>query len=189
MTGLESFIQNYGYGALFLGTLVEGETILILAGIMAHLGLMKLPAVILVAFAGSLLGDQLYFLLGRRKGAALLEKHPLWKRRSDKVYRALRRYRNWIMIGFRFVYGMRTVTPLVLGMDRTIPARRFILLNMAGAALWSVVVALGGYFFGQVLQLFLEDIRRYEMELLLIVLLIGIAIRIAGHQWGKKRLT
>jgi len=186
MSSLESVIQNYGYGALFLGTLVEGETILILAGIMAHLGLMKLPMVILVAFAGSLLGDQLYFLLGRRKGTALLDKHPVWKWRSENVYRAVRRYRNWIMIGFRFVYGMRTITPLVLGMDRTIPARRFILLNAVGAALWSVVVAAGGYFFGQVLKIFLVDIRRYEMEIMLVVLSIGIAIRLLSRRRERK---
>jgi hypothetical protein len=36
MSDLESFVQSYGYGALFLGTLPEGETALILAGLMAH---------------------------------------------------------------------------------------------------------------------------------------------------------
>ena len=55
MSDLESFAQSYGYGALFLGTLLEGETVLILAGLMAHMGLMKLPLVILVALLGSFL--------------------------------------------------------------------------------------------------------------------------------------
>jgi len=178
MSDLESFVQSYGYGALFLGTLLEGETILILAGLMAHMGLMKLPLVILVALLGSFLGDQFYFFLGRRKGAALLDRHPAWKRRAEKVHRAMQRYRNWIMLGFRFVYGMRTVTPLILGMDRTIPTRRFILLNLIGAALWSAVIATGGYFFGRVLKIILEDIKHYELALLLVVLLIGIAIRL-----------
>jgi len=76
MSDLESFVQSYGYGALFLGTLLEGETVLILAGLMAHMGLMKLPPVILVALLGSFLEDQFYFFLGRRQGAALLDRHP-----------------------------------------------------------------------------------------------------------------
>ena len=80
---LESFIQSYGYGALFLGTLLEGETALILAGLTAHMGLMKLPLVILVALLGSFLGDQFFFFLGRRKGAALLERHPVWRHRAE----------------------------------------------------------------------------------------------------------
>jgi membrane protein DedA with SNARE-associated domain len=60
------------------------------------------------------------FFLGRRRGAALLDRHPVWMRRAEKVPRAMRRYRNGIMLGFRFVYGMRIVIPLLLVMDRTI---------------------------------------------------------------------
>ncbi len=187
MTEIESFVQSYGYAALFLGTILEGETVLILAGLMAHMGLMKLPLVILVALLGSFMGDQFYFFLGRRKGAALLDRHPAWQRRAEKAHQAMRRYHNWIMLGFRFVYGMRTITPLILGMDRTIPVRRFILLNLIGAALWSTVIATGGYFFGQVLKIFLADIKRYELALLLVILLIGIAIRLLAHYREKRK--
>lgn len=184
---LESLIQSYGYGALFLGTLLEGETILILAGLMAHMGLMKLPLVMLVALFGSFLGDQFYFFLGRRKGAALLERHPVWQRRAEKVHRIMRRHRNGIMLGFRFVYGMRTITPLILGMDRTVPVRRFILLNLIGAALWSASVAVGAYFFGEVLKIFLEDLKHYELALLAVVVLIGVAMRIwAAYRENRK---
>jgi membrane protein DedA with SNARE-associated domain len=187
MSDLETFVQSYGYAALFLGALLEGETVLILAGLMAHLGLMKLPLVILVALLGSVLGDQFYFFLGRRKGAALLDRHPLWRRRAEKVQRIMHRYRNGIMLGFRFVYGMRIVTPLLLGMDRTIRVRRFILLNLIGAALWSTIIAVGGYFFGRVLKIFLKDIRQYELALLLVVLLIGFAIRLLVVYREKRK--
>ncbi len=189
MSELESFVQSYGYGALFLGTLLEGETVLILAGLLAHMGLMKLPLVILVAVLGSVLGDQFYFFLGRRKGGALLDRHPLWRRRAEKVQRAVKRYRNGIMLGFRFVYGMRIVTPLLLGMDRTIRVRRFILLNLIGATLWSAAIATGGYFFGRVLEIFLADIRHCELALLPAALLIGIAIRLLVLYREKRRAS
>ena len=52
----------------------------------------------------------------------------------------------------------------------------FFLGKRKGAALWSAVIATGGYFFGRVLKIFLEDIKHYELALLLVVLLIGIAI-------------
>ncbi len=65
MMTLESFIQTYGYLALLVGTFLEGETILVLAGFAAHLGYLNLPWVILVAFVGTLSGDQLFFYLGR----------------------------------------------------------------------------------------------------------------------------
>jgi membrane protein DedA with SNARE-associated domain len=187
MTEIESFVRSYGYGALFLGTMLEGETFLILAGLMAHMGLMKLPLVILVALLGSFLGDQFYFFLGRRQGAALLDRHPAWQHRAEKVHRAIRRYHNWIMLGFRFVYGMRTITPLILGMDRTIRVRRFILLNLIGAVLWSTVIATGGYLFGRVLKVFLADIKHYELALLVVVLLIGIAVRLLVLYREKRK--
>ena len=189
MSDLESFVRSYGYGALFLGTVLEGETVLILAGLMTHMGLMKLPLVILVALLGSFLGDQFYFFLGRRQGGALLDRHPLWRRRAEKVQRAMRRYRNGIMLGFRFVYGMRIVAPLLLGMDRTIPVRRFLLLNLIGATLWSTAIATGGYFFGRFLKIFLADLRHYELTLAPVVLLVGIAIRLLVLYRDKRKAS
>ena len=186
MPDLESLIRTYGYGALFLGTFLEGETVLILAGLIAHMGMMKLPLVMLVAFFGSFLGDQIFFFLGRLKGAALLDSHPSWKSRAERVHRAMRRYRNGIILGFRFVYGMRMITPLILGMDRSIPARWFILLNVIGAAVWSVTIALVGYFLGRAAGTILTDIRHYELVLLLGVILVAIAIRLLVA-WRQKR--
>ena len=91
------------------------------------------------------------------------------------------------MLGFRFVYGMRTITPLILGMDRTIRVRRFILLNLIGAVLWSTVIAIGGYLFGRVLKVFLADVKHYELALLVVVLLIGIAIRLLVLYREKRK--
>jgi membrane protein DedA with SNARE-associated domain len=186
MSDLESFVQSYGYAALFVGTLLEGETILIMAGIMAHMGLMKLPLVILVALLGGFLGDQFYFFLGRHRGVVLLDRHPAWKGRAEKVHRTMRRYRNGIMLGFRFVYGMRIITPLILGTDRTIRVWWFMLLNLIGAGFWSAIIATGAYFFGRVLKVLLADVAHYELALLLFILLTGIAIRLLALYRSKR---
>ena len=50
--------------AVILGTFLEGETILVLAGLAAHQGYLSLSGIILAAFAGSLCGDQLFFFWG-----------------------------------------------------------------------------------------------------------------------------
>jgi len=59
---LQSIVENYGYAAILIGTFLEGETILVLAGLAAHQGYLILTWVILAAFAGSLCGDQLFFI-------------------------------------------------------------------------------------------------------------------------------
>ena len=85
----------------------------------------------------------------------------------------MERYHNLIVLGFRFVYGIRILTPFVLGLDRQFKAGRFLILNSLGALLWSVVIALGGYLFGAALQSLLEDIRHYELEIMVGIALIG----------------
>jgi membrane protein DedA with SNARE-associated domain len=57
---LLSIIENYEYAAILIGTFLEGETILVLAGLAAHQGYLVLTWVILAAFLGSLGGDQLF---------------------------------------------------------------------------------------------------------------------------------
>ena len=76
---LRSFVEAYGYYALLAGTFLEGETILLIGGLVAHLGYLDLPVVMLVAFIGSFSGDQLYFCIGRLKGRELLSAQQMGK--------------------------------------------------------------------------------------------------------------
>ena len=50
---------------LFLGTLAEGESLLVLGSYFAHRGYLELGGVMLTAFVGAVCGDQLFFHLGR----------------------------------------------------------------------------------------------------------------------------
>jgi len=140
---LQSFVDTYGYLAIMVGTFFEGETILVLGGFTAHRGYLELPWVIASAFVGSLCGDQLFFYLGRRHGDAMLARRPSWRSRVQKAAALLERFRRPFMIGFRFLYGLRTVSPLAIGLSR-IPARQFFLYNAAGAILWATAVGSGG---------------------------------------------
>ena len=170
-------IGSYGYFFLLAGTFLEGETILILAGFAAHLGYLYLPWVILVAFIGTLSGDQLFFYLGRRYSRFVLDKHPAWQSRLDRVQRLFERYQTLLILGFRFLYGLRTVTPFVLGRSGVSPGF-FFLLNTLSALVWSVAVGTGGYLFGNFLKLIMGDIRRYEFESFCAIVSIG------GLIWG-----
>jgi membrane protein DedA with SNARE-associated domain len=144
---LQAIIEHYGYVAIGIGTFAEGETILVLGGFAAHRGFLELPWVIVSAFIGSLAGDQLFFFLGRFRGQAILAKHPVWQIRAAHAQRLLDRYRIPVILGFRFMYGLRTVTPFVLGMGR-VPTIEFVVLNVIAALVWAAAVATAGYLFG-----------------------------------------
>ena len=174
---LEYLISTYGYAALAAGTFLEGETILVLAGFAAYQGYLKLTWVIFWAFVGTLCGDQLYFHLGRIKGMALWEKRPLWKSRSAKVFDILNRYPAPLALGFRFFYGMRTITPFMLGASG-FPSLKFLILNVAGALVWAVAIGTSGYLFGHAAERILGRIKQYEIFFIAALALCGAVI------WG-----
>jgi len=168
---LEHLFDTYGYLAILIGTFLEGETILVLGSIASKLGYLKLPWVIVCAFTGTLLGDQLFFFVGRYKGQSFLNHRPTWYTRAETVRRILKRHPIPIILGFRFLYGLRTVTPFVIGMSR-VPIPEFVVLNIIGAALWAIGIGA----LGHGLELILGDIKRYEIAVLGIIALSGIVM-------------
>jgi len=182
---LESLLSHYGYPILFIGTFLEGETVMVLGGLAAHLGYLSLDRVIACGFCGTLLGDQLGFFLGRRHGKTLLARYPSWQARTQGVFDKLDQHQNLLILGFRFVYGLRTVTPFAIGMSG-VSYLRFILLNLTGAGIWAISIGLAGYYFGQAVEALLGDIKRYE--LILMTSIIGIAILIwLVHIYRRRR--
>jgi membrane protein DedA with SNARE-associated domain len=170
---LEQILETYGYPALLIGTFFEGETVLVLGGFLAHVGYLKLPWVILFAFIGSICGDQLYFFIGRFKGKAFLEKRTSWQPYIIKAHKLLDRYQILLIIGFRFLYGLRTVTPFVIGMSQ-VRTGIFIFLNVVGALIWAITIGLCGYLFGMALEALIDDVKKYEIEVILIIIIVGI---------------
>lgn len=55
--GLNTLISQYGYAALVIGSLAEGETVTLLGGVAAHQGLLKFPLVVLSVALGGMIGD------------------------------------------------------------------------------------------------------------------------------------
>jgi membrane protein DedA with SNARE-associated domain len=178
---IETLIQTYGYPALFAGTVLEGETILIMAGFAAHRGFLSLGWVIAVAFLGSFAGDQTWFYLGRLRGRSFLSRRPAWQPRVDRVHRLLERHQIPVVLGFRFLYGLRNVTPFVIGASGFQPAR-FLLLNAAGAAIWAVAGGAAGYLFGQTVEVFVEEAKKYELMLFIALAVGGLLV------WGVSSL-
>ncbi len=133
---IDVLLAHWGYLVVAVGTFLEGESVLLAGAALAHRGPLSLPLVILAAFFGSLAGDQVWFLVGRRYGRAFIATRPRLAARAVEVESWISRRGSVFVVDFRFLYGLRTVSPLVLGASGY-PARRFLVLNAIGAALWS----------------------------------------------------
>ena len=127
---LGSFLAKYGYIAILLGTVFEGETIMIMGGFSARRGYLDLlPWVVLAGFVGNFIQNQVFFILGRRYGTRMVEKHPDWKPRLQQIHQWFERFQSVLIIGLRFVPGFRTISGVAIGMSDVSPSR-FTVLNV-----------------------------------------------------------
>ena len=163
---LKEYLQLHGYWVLFIGTFLEGEAILIMAGFLAFQGYLDVRGVILTAFAGSFLGDQFYFYLGYYKGKALLRRFHYIARKFRGALRLIEKYGILVAFISRYTYGFRIVLPIILGVT-TLPPRTFLWINFVSALSWAIVFSLAGYLFGKSASLVLDNVGNYEQYLML----------------------
>jgi membrane protein DedA with SNARE-associated domain len=185
---LKEYIEIHGYWVLFVGTFLEGEAVLIMAGFLAFEGDLQLGGVILTAWAGSFLGDQFFFFLGRLKGKSLLRQFHFIARRFREALRLIEKYGVFVAFISRFTYGLRIVLPVILGITG-LPSRTFLGINFASALVWAVIFSLAGYLYGKSASLFLVDVGKYEHYLLgaLAGLIMTIWLFHLYHAWKSKK--
>ncbi|MDZ7759825.1 MAG: DedA family protein [Desulfovermiculus sp.] len=158
----EELINQFGYAALSLGTILEGEAALIIGGILAKQGYLTLTWVMAVACVTTLACDQFFFFLGRTQGVKALNKWPHLKYKTHRITQLVKRHHLWMAVFFRFVYGLRSITPLTIGLCR-IPPGRFLVLNIIGIMLWVLTLSWLGYIFGHTLQEIMNSFHHWEI--------------------------
>jgi membrane protein DedA with SNARE-associated domain len=181
---VETLIAQFGYLAIFIGAVLEGETVLLIAAVLVQQGLLDFKGVLLASAAGAFAGDQFFFQLGRLKGACLFKHRAGWQRKLDRAGRWLNHRHGIVILLYRFIYGMRAVIPFLLGAGRC-RAGTFTLLSAASAMAWATVIGTGGYFFGEVFQRLILDGQSIQKNALLSVALL--ASLVIGMRWRAHR--
>ncbi len=182
---IERFLEHWGYVALAFGTAIEGEGVVIVGATLAHRGTLDVRGVVLAAFVGGLCGDQAWYWIGRRYGARVLASRPRWSERAARVSERMRRWGDAYVVAFRFLYGLRTISPLLLGMSG-FPPLRFACLNAIGAALWSVTITAAGWALGSAVEAMLGRVARVEELLVLGAVLVVLGVAVA-HARARRR--
>jgi membrane protein DedA with SNARE-associated domain len=172
--------SELGYLALFIGTLLEGETIVFLAGLAAHHGYLWFPAVVVVAVVGGFISDQVLFFVGRRYGNRVFARFPGIAAKVPRVQALIQRWDTLAILVVRFLYGLRIAAPIVIGSCGIAPWR-LALYDFIGAVLWASVVGGLGYFAGQAVQ---HWVARLDLS---IVLMLMAAALLAGTAWNVIR--
>ena len=145
---MEEFLRQYGPIGIFLGAGFEGQTALIVGGILARQHILSLWLVLACATAGSGLVDHMLFVAGRRfkthRWVVRATRQPAFA----KALSFIERYPVGYILAFRFIFGLRIASPIALGVSQ-VPTWRFTLLNILGAVVWATAFTLAGFIFGE----------------------------------------
>ena len=127
---------------------MEGETGLVMAGVMSHTGDMSLPIAIAVAGLGGFTGDQIYFYIGRYNKKYIHKKLRSQRRKFALAHLLLKKY-GWPLIFIqRYLYGLRTVIPMAIGLTRY-SGKKFAFINFFSAITWASLTIIPAYIFGK----------------------------------------
>ena len=153
-------LKEYGYIVLFLWSILEGELGLIMGGIMCHTGDMSLPIAIFVAGLGGFSGDQIYFYIGRYSKKYIHKKLHKQKRKFAIAHLLLKKYGWPIIFIQRYMYGLRTVIPMSIGLTRY-SGSKFAFINLLSAWVWATITIVPAYIFGEEILKVLEYAKEH----------------------------
>jgi len=113
-----------------------------------------------------------------------MEKYPKIFKKSEKAMEFLRQYDTAFIFGSRFIYGIRNISPVIIGMAE-IPPAKFIVLNILAAIVWSVSIVGIGYLFADALNLAKDNVQ--ILQIIGLIVLVVVAIIFVRKKTKKKR--
>jgi membrane protein DedA with SNARE-associated domain len=171
--------SEYGYAATFGGVLLEGESILVLAGATASRGYLDIRVLIAIGAIGAFLTDNFFFAVGRHLGPTLTARFPALMPSAAKARDIVSRYPRMAVVGMRFLYGMRIVGPATIGASG-MAWSRYLTLDAIAATAWSCCWTLAGHVLGEAAgRLSPDAVVIGGMILLAVVIVLVIAARSA----------
>ena len=182
---LEHLIARYGLAAVLVGSAIEGDFTLILAGVFAHLGYFPFPLAVAAGVLGSYLGDFAWYLLGRVRGPRF-RAGRLYQRVGPRIERLAHRLGAAQLIAARFVYGTKAASMVFWGLHG-MPIVRFAIVDAIACVIGALVFAGLGYGVSGSATVLLGHVRRVQFWLLG-VLVVGAVLVVLIHLAAKREL-
>ena len=162
---VQPYFERWGYPIVFLmallensafvGAVIPGDVVLLLAGFYVERSPLNLGPVIVFAFCGAVIGDMIGYSIGRFAGRRILNRWGgrgfLSHDRIERVDRYFREYGMWAVTLGRLAPVVRTVNTFTAGMAK-MPFAQFLGAVAIAASIWAVAVPVLGFFFSGSLE-------------------------------------
>ncbi len=179
----------YGYIILFLWSILEGEIGLLLGGILCYSGDMNLYMAIFIAGLGGFAGDQIYFYIGRYNKGYIQRKLHKQKRKFALAHLLLKKYGWPIIFIQRYMYGLRTIIPMSIGLTRY-SGKKFAFINLFSAWAWAGITILPAYLYGkEILDLIAKAKEHWYIAIPIVIIFIGLIWFWMKKYTNKDKLT
>ena len=182
-----SNLATYGYIGLFLYSLGGGFVALIAAGVLSFMGKMDLTFVILIAFVANAIGDVMLFYMARYQKSMMMEGLRKHRRKLALSHVLMKKYGSWIILIQKFVYGIKTLIPIAIGLTKY-DFKKFAVLNVLSAGVWALAFGLGSYYSGNALMKFAELISDKPWIAPVILLILGGSLWLYMEKATKKKV-
>ena len=150
MEDIFSSLETYGYIALFLYSLGGGFLGLLAAGVLSFAGKMDISLSIAIAFVANFLGDMLLLYMSRYHKSEVMGYLHKHRRKLALSHILMKKHGSWVIFMQKYVYGIKTLIPLAIGLTKY-DFKKFAVLNFFASAIWALSVGFGSYFSGNVL--------------------------------------
>ncbi|HVY55919.1 MAG TPA: DedA family protein [Thermodesulfobacteriota bacterium] len=166
------FIIIFAECGVFLGIFLPGDSLLFTAGFLASQGYFNLELLMVICFAGAILGDNFGYAFGRRVGPAIFKKEDslfFHKKHLERAAQFYEKHGGKTVILARFIPVIRTFAPILAGVGK-MNYKVFLLYNLAGGALWAVGLTALGYYLGSTIP----GVDRYLFPIVLLIIFISV---------------
>ncbi len=145
-------LSTYGYIILALYSFGGGMVALAGAGVLSSMGKMDIAASIAIASFANFIGDNVLFYMAQTNKQSVSGYLKKFKGRIySRTILMMRRYGWMVVFVQKYIYGVKTLVPIVMGLSKY-DLRKFLILNVFASIVWGLVVGLLSYFFSAVVR-------------------------------------
>ncbi len=170
--------QAYGYLIIFTGTFFEGETTLVLGGLLSHQGHLNFWIVIATAVSASYIGHLFFYLMGKTASPWVLLKFPKFRLKIQQAEHLIRRYETTSLFITQYVFGFRLASAMAFGI-LGMKISKFLVLQVVSCTLWAILFTALGFLVGNSCESIVKNID----WAILIILVTGFLIAIIGRKF------
>ncbi|WP_104624693.1 DedA family protein [Helicobacter felis] len=179
----QHLFSTWGYLLLFVYSLGSGYVGIVAAAILSSMGAMDIIMSILVAGVGNFVGSMGLALLVRTQKKGFYVYFSKHRRKFALVHIWLQKYGVWLILGNKYIYGIKSALPLAIGFSKY-DLKKFALLNALACVLWACLVGLVAFYASAWVSRLADTLSGYAY-----LVPVGVGMLLIGLWWVLKKVS